>query len=532
MLSAMSDPRGERRDVEPVEPLISVSQVMRTISRYRGVILLALLGIALLYALAVVFLVTTTPVARTTTQRFRVNFQGASEGRYPNGQDFSSSEIVSTWILNDVFQADQLERFMTIDAFTRSLAVLDASPEYDAAAADYRARLADPRLSPVDRERIVREWNAKRTTLNRNQFELVFARTERTRDVPDPVIQKALVDILSTWAKVAATEQHVLEYPVSVLSKSFVAASASDPHEPMVAALMLRDRIRHVLENVREIEHIPGSELIRSTKQHTSLQEIRIKLDEVMRFRLDPLVRTIHAAGLVQSSDQALRFAETQQEYDRGLLRSQEMSINAVREAMTMYTAQVGSQAAAPQSAARGTAASGGDQAGRTPSETVMPQLGESFINRIAELTSASTNLVYREKLIDEYRRLSERLIPAREAVDYDEQLVAFLRTPARAGGGSATAVTADLESIRGEVAAIIDEVNEIFQSMSRNRTPVSELVTTMAPPISRSVRAINMQLIALAGVLIFLVSVPIVIGFVLFRDRMRREFAIARMAG
>jgi len=162
--------------------------------------------------------------------------------------------------------------------------------------------------------------------------------------------------------------------------------------------------------------------------------------------------------------------------------------------------------------------------------------LGESSITRFAccrtELTSASTNLVYREKLIDEYRRLSERLIPAREAVDYDEQLVAFLRTPARAGGGSATAVTADLESIRGEVAAIIDEVNEIFQSMSRNRTPVSELVTTMAPPISRSVRAINMQLIALAGVLIFLVSVPIVIGFVLFRDRMRREFAIARMAG
>src|SRR5437868_6055336 len=139
----------------------SPAHAIRALWSYQTAIAVALASVALLYGIVAVVLLLAAGSDRSTTLRFRLNFEGASEGRFPNRQRFSPADIVSTWVVNDVFQADELSRFTTPAAFARALAVVDSNNEYEAAWATYQARLTDPRLTPIDRERVLREWEAK-----------------------------------------------------------------------------------------------------------------------------------------------------------------------------------------------------------------------------------------------------------------------------------------------------------------------------------------------------------------------------------
>ena len=518
----------DRSDVvdEPIEPPISATRLLRTLAAYRRILALALLAIVIGYSVLALVLFLRAPTVRTTTLLFKLNFEGASSGRYPNGLTFSPADIVGTWILNDVFQANQLGQFTTGVKFGRAIGILESNPQYDAAAADYQARLADPRVSPIDRERILREWETKRNSLSRNEYALTFVRTEGVQRIPEPAVRKAMVDILGTWARVAASERHVLEYPVSVLSPSFVSPAASDPDEPIVSAQLLRGKIRHVMENVAGVQEIPGSELLRSTEQRASLQEIQLRLEDLVRFRLDPLVQTIRTSGLIVNPAGTASFLETQLQYDRHVLKRHETSIASVREALSMYALQNRS----PSTAVRGPGPSTPDPNRAAPTETLMPQLGDTFIDRLAELTRASAGLEYRQKLIDEYRRLTRELIPAQEAVAYDEDLVARVRTAERGGGADRRTVTADLERIRADVSALLVELNDIYGSLSRNRTPVAELFTTTAPFTTQSIRGRDAGVLVLYGVLVLLISLPILLMTALIHHRQRREIRQERV--
>ena len=323
---------------ETVEGPMPMLHVVQTLARDRiaiGVWLLAVIG---LYGIATLAIMLLMPGQRSTAVRFRLNFEGASEGRYPNGRTFNPAEITSNWIIADVYRADDLASFMTFEKFAHALVVVDVNPDYELATADYQRRLADPRVSPIERDRIVREWEAKRKSLSTGEFELTFTRVESLRQVPEAAVRKALLDVLSTWARVAANEHHVLEYPVSVLSPAFVTPSAGDPREVIVSAELLRGKVRHVLDNIRDLEDIPGSELLRSDGQHMSLQEIRLRLEETVRFRLDPLVRAVNASGPISHPEQVVRSAESQLEYDRNQLQAYEMRVATVREALAMYS--------------------------------------------------------------------------------------------------------------------------------------------------------------------------------------------------
>jgi hypothetical protein len=494
--------------------------VVQTISRYRFAIGLSLATVLIGYGIIATGMVLWTPAERSTALRFRLNFDGASEGRYPNGQKFNPLEIVSTWILNDVYRENDLGRITTPDAFAHAVVVIEANPEYEQAAADYQRRLADSRLTPIDRDRIAREWDAKRGSFNNSDYELSFTRLGTLRQIPEATVRKVLVDILSTWARIAANEHHILDYPVSVLSPSFVATSASDPQEIILAAQFLRGKIRHVLSNVRDLEDIPGSELVRSSGHHVSLQEIRVRLEEAVRFRLDPLVRTIHAGGPVEHPEQVLRFAEAQLDYDRNQLKVQETNIASVREALAMYSSQNRSQTPPVE---RGSGANPEPSNRSAPSETLMPQLGDSFLDRLTELTRASTGMVYREKLVEEYRRLARNLAPAQEAVTYDEQFLVTVRGPGRTGT-PATAAAAELEGIRSDMATMIGEIGQIYTTLSNNRTPVTELFTITGPVVTRSVRAIDLRTLGFFGVLIVVIFLPIMLVAVLLHARLRAE--------
>src|SRR4051794_23323878 len=208
--------------VEVVDRPISISHLVRTLRAYKPIIVLTTAAIAIAYMVLAIAIYVFSPHQSVTTQQFRLDFEGASTGRYPNGLKFSTSDIVSTPTLLTVFNDNHLERFTRFSTFSRSIFVMEANPEYELLAATYASRLSDPRISAVDRERIQREWEAKAASISKSDYSMNWLRSNESARVPESVVRKTLVDTLTLWAKNATNEQHVLNYRLSILSPDFV----------------------------------------------------------------------------------------------------------------------------------------------------------------------------------------------------------------------------------------------------------------------------------------------------------------------
>lgn len=517
-------PDSHHTEVVEVERPMSISHLVHTLGAYAPVILLSAAAVALIYIVIAVSLYVFAPAQRVTTQKFRLDFEGASDGKYPNGLKFSSSDITSTPILLTVFKNNHLDRFTTFPNFSRAVFVLESNSDYERLAADYQARLSDPKLSAIDRERILREWQAKAAAVSKSDYALNWLRTHDTAGVPEAVVRKALLDTLSGWARYVTNEQHVLRYRLNVYSAEMI-GTGGDDSEPIVAIQVLRSKIYKVLQNIDDLRLVPGSELLRSA-DGTSLEEMRLRLEEIVRFRLEPLTGRVSTSGLIANRAATMRFLESQLAYDQRQLKSAQDRADFIRQSLAVYTND--QRSFGPESAATTTAAAPRDQA-RLPqrSDSLMPQISESFLDRLMTLTSQSGDVQYRQRLVDDYRRAAEAIIPAQQAASYDQEVVNLVRNTATAPSSvQAAEVNAEIAATQHEVKQLVGRVNEIYGAMSRNLNPARELYTLTSPPVARTEHARSLSQLALYGVALLALSLPVIIVFCLIHARMREEEA------
>src|SRR5213596_1011419 len=111
-LSTPSHPASEVFDDSATES-ISVRHFVNTLSIYRPVILLGLVAVGIAYSLVALMIFLSAPVERVTAQPFRLDFDGAASGRFPNGLRFSPSDIVNPTLLVQTYQRNDLSRYVS-----------------------------------------------------------------------------------------------------------------------------------------------------------------------------------------------------------------------------------------------------------------------------------------------------------------------------------------------------------------------------------------------------------------------------------
>jgi hypothetical protein len=517
-------PERRETDFDTVERPLSVSHLVRTLGAYTPVIAISLLSVAIGYAVIAILLYLLSPTQRTTVQPFRLEFRGATEGNLPNGVRFSATEIISTPILLKVFETDELKRFTTFGDFSRSIFVLEANREYEKLITEYQARLSDSRLSPLDRERIQKEFEAKRDSINKNDFSLSYARTSTSANVPESLARRVLIDILNTWAAFAINEQHALDYRVSVLSPQILDQTEIGGSDPIVGIEILRSKIYRVIENIDHINELPAAELMK-TSDRMSLAEIRMRLEDIVRFRLEPLVGVARASGMVTNPPLTIHFLENQLAYDQRRLQAARAQVDSVREALLMYTNEParGGDANGVASALRN---SGATKSGE--GETVMPQINDSFLERLMSLSKQATDPQYRQKVIQRYQDAIAATIPLEQAVSYQQQVLDQMKSGAvsSAPREDEKTVRAEIDGATAEVRRLIVKINEIYQLLSRNLNPSTQLFSVVGPPNTRIERARTLSRLALFGILILLIALPIIVLLCLLHNRVREEEA------
>jgi hypothetical protein len=502
---------------EVVETPFSISHFLATLRAYRAVIVLSLIGVAVLYLIIAILIYLFAASERTTMLTFRLQFRGVGEGKYPNGLRFSATDIIATPILLKVFRANRLDRFTTFDKFSESVFIIEANESFERLSNEYAARLADPKLNPVDRERIEREFELKRASLPRDTYSLNYTQIDGITRVPETAVRRVLQDIISTWSEYVVRERHALDINIAPMAPEALDETPGHTDDAIVQSQVLRAKINRAIDFAYSLEDQPGAKLARM-KDGTSVRDVQLGLDDLLRYRIDPLVGNMR--GAPNGLPATIRFLESEMAHDQRELAARRAYAEAIRSSISLLDSKVASE--------RTIASSKGEARPQQPeplNETLMPQLGDSFLDRLVELTTKAEDAVFRQRLISDYGSALRVVVPAEQAVSYDQRVLDEIRRPD--GGGvpkDAAAINAELADVKASARGLLVKANELHALVSRSLVPSTELITMTSPPLTRNKRGVNLSRLGLFGILVILMSLPVIILLCLVHNKVREE--------
>ena len=514
----LNKPSDAGRHVEPggdVYPVyndeVSLQPLLRTLWSYRQVMSLAVAGVMGIFVVAMLAAYVSQVVERLGTLEFRLLFEGASQGQYPNGTLFSSAEITSTPVLTEVFEANDLERYGSYDDFKNSIFVLQSNPELELLSYEYQAKLAASGLSPVDRAGIEEEFQTRRDSLTDPRFSLNFREDARVAEMPPSLVSKVLDDTLATWALQADERKGALRYNIPVFSKNILRRDLIEAEDYITGIDILRAQVRRIIANIDEIATLPGAAVIRLDDGRTSLAEIRVNLEDILRFQIQPLVGMIRMTGLSRDPESLGRYIDDQLFQISLESAEAEKRVAAVQKSLRAYMLQRGAvpEAGSGSGELIPTVASGG--------EAMMPQLGESFLDRLVEMSTMNSDIEYRQQLTD--RIIQESVAVAaleREQAYYEDLSRSVADLGPRSGRADRerelVSVEAGFEGAFDQVVVAVDQVNAIYEELStHNLNPTTLLYTVTAPFTMRTQAALSRSTAVLYGALVFMLSLVLV---------------------
>ncbi|HYI07940.1 MAG TPA: hypothetical protein VEK57_02610 [Thermoanaerobaculia bacterium] len=499
-------------------------EIIRTARRYRGPIALVLLGAAVLYTIFAVVTILLAPARKITTVGFRLEFRGADRGEYPNGTKFSSNEITGTPVLLRVFEENQVDKFISFETFKAAIYTSQSSTAREELEREYKTRLADPKLPVVDRERLEREFQDKLSALSAAAYTINFIEENRTfGGLPEATKAKLLEDILETWAEQTIVNKGVVLYDLAILSPSVFEKQTIENYDYVVALDILRSRIGRVISNVDALMNIPGSKVIRSTKTKTSLAELRVRLNDAVEFKLQPMVGMIITRGISKNPAATVDFLNARLRFNQIDLQEANSRVEAYQKSLALYTEQNQRQAAGTEP---GEAIPGSGQ-------VVIPQLGESLLDRLTSLSSESEDLRYRQSLVDRMTGEALAIAPMQAQAEYYRSLIASLQgfegRARQPRPEELQALSKAIGDVVDEAVVITGEMNEIYRLVSRNLTPSTVLYSVTQPASVSIERAVSLYRLALVGVLVMLLAVPLVIAGAWLHSRFTPDEDAAR---
>src|SRR5262245_28817294 len=102
---------------------VSVTDLVRKVLSHRLFILRTTVVITLLALLGGIVQYLRQPERATVSLSFRLTFQGAPQGSYPNGLKFGVYDIVDPSITSQVFETNRLSEYCSLEVFQGGMTV-------------------------------------------------------------------------------------------------------------------------------------------------------------------------------------------------------------------------------------------------------------------------------------------------------------------------------------------------------------------------------------------------------------------------
>ncbi|MBI4445349.1 MAG: hypothetical protein HY645_05505 [Acidobacteria bacterium] len=500
-------------------PGISWIRLVKALRGYRKVMGIGLAAIILLLIVAGLVIYLQAPSHKLATLKLRFDFEGVDRGEYPNGTPFSAAEIITSPIMARVYEVNNLKQYMPFDQFKNSVFILESNPQLDILAREYQAKLSDPRLTTVDRDRIEKEYQKKQESLSMSQYSLNFTRNEYSISMPNTLVSKVLNDILATWAESADQQKGALKYRVPVYSRNIVQKEFIEAEDYVIRVDLLRSKANRIIENVEFLSGLPGATVMRVGKERISLPEIGANLEDLLHFRIEPLIGVIRAHGLSKSPRSTIIYFETRLAQIKLERDTASQRIKTIQDALHQYQAQRAVVSGAPPSGSSASGAPNPLTRNDSSIPALIPQFGESFLDRLIDMTSQNSDVKFRQDLTE--RIIKEGLdmtVMDREAAHYQDLLSAvkgFSAMPSPESNPGIKIVEAGSQRALNSLLEAMDQINALYDEVSaHNLNPRTLLYTITTPTAITTQRSLEGETLLMYELLaLFVLSALLVLG-------------------
>jgi hypothetical protein len=314
-----------------------------------------------------------------------LNYPQAAQGKYPNGTDFSTSDIVSSTVLEKVWSENRLgEAGVKLVDFQRSFIAVPFTGELNFIETKYRGMLATKNLSRTDIEKMEADYKAELAQASTKSIKIIL--DSRKADYTSSQASKILNDVAITWSKVSIEKLGVLRTPIS---DSLILNGEIKQEAPIVIVNYLSDVVDRAQQVITSMRSDTNSNTYRDEKTGANLAGLGTKLNEISNYQIDHLDVLLAIASkvtdveLLQTKN---RIAELQEERKVLLMKAE-----SVQRAVADYS---GSKNQSGSSDLRGKSSSG--------NEGPSVQFNGEAINKLFNLATESKDAEYRQKMTAE----------------------------------------------------------------------------------------------------------------------------------
>lgn len=314
--------------------------------------------------------------------------------------------------------------------------------------------------------------------------------------MPSELIEKTLTDALATWARQAVEQKGATLYDVPVLSRNIMPKADFETEDYLNVVDSMRVTTKRILETLGRLGGLPGAQIIRTGKERISLAEITANVQDVQRFELEPLIGLIRAEGMTKSPQFFSRYISSQL-FSLTIQRNAAIAhVKALEDGLQNYSAQRG-----PRSAEGRTAGSpeGGRIAPGPEGATVIPQLGESFLDRLVQLSTQTqtSDTQYRQRLTDSIIEESRHVTALNEEVSFYEGLETALKQRLVAGNTPPeilARVKAQSQKAFEAIGVALDRSLSLYRDLSQQNLTPSMLYQMTGPFTERTIRSLPLR--------------------------------------
>lgn len=430
-----------------------------------------------------------------------LNYPQAAKGKYPNGSNFSPSDIVSTSVLEKVWMENHLdERGMSLSNFQRSFTAIPSTNEINLIEAKYRAILNAKNLSRVDIEKIEAEYKAEMAQTSTKAIKLIM--DSSGVDYSTSEASKILNDVALAWSRISVEKLGVLMTPIS---DSLALNNDIKNEAPIVIVNYLIDFSDRVKNNISYMRSDPNSNAYRDEKSGLNLGGLSAKVSEISNYQIDHLdvflamQSSVTDVELMQTKN---RIQELQEE--RKVLM---MKAESVQRALADYAGAKNQSANSTESKARST----------SENESSGIQFNSEAINKLFNLATESKDAEYRQQLT------ADRLQYENLANDYNLRIAKLER---RLGymqmKGKTSNSKGDVE-FKSQVNKIWTNLQEIVDTIGRIQLKVREEFTVKSGLLYTQLGEIDLDApgkrkLMKAGLISFGVALFFVLIFTIFQ--------------
>jgi len=359
------------------------------------------------------------PAQREGRVEIRLLFTGVEQGIYPNGTRFTLADIIAEPVLQEVYRRHKLEKAIGFEDFRHAFAVLHYNEALEDLRDDYAGRLDDKNLSQVERNKLEDEYESRRRALSNGDCVLVIKPAAETW--PTGITAALAEDVLKIWEE-QTRQRGAFKFNLDIYSPNIISDIAPYRDDYLVLLDRIRVTINRILRNIEALENVPGAPLVRAGAKQVSLGELKALLRDEIRYKLSLIESPVYGLGLYRNRTFSQSYIDEQLfRLSRETMAATHNRL-ALEQALASYAASGAVQSSSATATASGSALNGGN--------ALIPQISESLLNRMLDLSSQQSDVLFRQDLTRRQVEYGNQLADTENERQIYENMLRLLNTP------------------------------------------------------------------------------------------------------